>query len=111
MAAEEFMLGEDVTSRAKARIHKNTVVLSIRLSSDELAEIEAAANATGHTVSQVVREAIRNCLHTMRRAEPVIILSVQEGLTISLGDVGSSSRAEYAHDTAEWTVTQESAIT
>ncbi len=60
-------------------------MLSVRLSADELAAIEAMADASGKTLSQVVREAVRNCLQVAEKAQPVMTISVSGGMTMSTG--------------------------
>ncbi len=54
---QDYVLGKDITHLAKGE-HKGTVVLSVRLSRAEFANIERISRLSGKTVSQVAREAI-----------------------------------------------------
>lgn len=85
----DYELGENVTGLARASRSKlGNVVLSVRLSSEELARVEAVAEEEGKTLSQVVREALRkHASETRRKArarQPQVTISTP-GLTLSLG--------------------------
>jgi len=80
----ECVLGEDVTDLAGQRSRGGTTVLSIRLSLDELAEIESISRATKKTISQVAREAIREALRFHRHSQPQVV--PLEGRTINLAE-------------------------
>ncbi len=83
---EEYVLGRDVTQAAEAKARRGTVVLSIRVSTAELASIEEVCLETGKNVSQVVRDAVRNCLHTARIVQPRVTVSIaRTGTTSSYG--------------------------
>ncbi len=55
---EDFEAGEDVTKYAAAKDKRSTVVLSVRVSVDELRRLEVMSTRTGKKVSQLAREAI-----------------------------------------------------
>lgn len=57
-AANEFVLGRNVTEQARGK-EKDTMVMSVRLAVNEFAKLSAVAEAEGKTVSQVAREGIR----------------------------------------------------
>ena len=81
----EYVLGQDVTKAAESKNRSGSVMLSVRLSAEELAAIEAMADASGKTLSQVVREAVRNCLQVAEKAQPVMTISVSGGMTMRTG--------------------------
>jgi|SRR6266536_1527686 len=82
---QEYVLGQDVTKAAESKNRSGSVMLSVRLSADELAAIEAMADASGKTLSQVVREAVRNCLQVAEKAQPIMTISVSGGMTMRTG--------------------------
>ena len=53
-----YELGDEVTELAGSKKRRETVVLSVRVSIDELGRIEEIARRTDKTVSQVARKAI-----------------------------------------------------
>jgi uncharacterized protein (DUF1778 family) len=55
----DYPLGADVTRLARSPRKTRSVVLSIRLTGDELTVIEQAASAEDRTLSYVVRRAVR----------------------------------------------------
>jgi CHASE3 domain sensor protein len=97
---QEYVLGQDVTKAAASKAKSGTVMLSVRVAAEELAAVEAFANATGKTMSEVVREALRTCLRLARDTQPSITVSVQDGMTMSMGSpsvaVGSTYSAVIA---------------
>ncbi len=58
MNREDFELGRDVTVQAKAEGKRDTVVLSVRVSSEDLRRLKILAQGTGMSVSQIAREAL-----------------------------------------------------
>lgn len=58
MERADFELGADVTAQAKAEGKRETVVLSVRVSADEFRRLDALAQVTGKSVSQLAREAL-----------------------------------------------------
>jgi hypothetical protein len=93
---EEYVLGQDITDAASAKSRRGTAVLSVRLSVDELSEIDAISRATGRTASQVVREALGGYLHASKYAQPTITVSIEGGGTFTAGSSGLSTRAGQA---------------
>jgi hypothetical protein len=93
---EELVLGKDVTELFGSKEKRGTVVLSVRVSAEELEAIEAASDAEGKTVSQVVREAVRNCLQVSRRSEPTVTVSFWNGEAVSSVRTGPSTQTSRA---------------
>jgi predicted DNA-binding protein len=91
-ARREYVLGQEVTSAAAAKVRTGTAVLSVRLTAGELAAVEAASKASGKTVSQVVREAIKSYLHYERSGTYSITISGPLG-TMSTGQVWDTGKA------------------
>ena len=56
---EDYILGRSVTKQARNRENRSTSVVSLRLSAAEMDVLFAMAEREGKTVSQVVRDAIR----------------------------------------------------
>ena len=92
----EFVLGDDVTSLARSRLRKGSVVLSVRLSAEELAAVDALASENGKTPSQIVREAIRDYVHGSRAVVPTVTISLVGGSTLATGAVSIVTRAASA---------------
>jgi hypothetical protein len=84
---EEYELGKDVTQLAKATSKKETSVVSVRLTSSEIAKLERIGRENGKTVSQVIREAI--AAYRVRR--PAMVVGLWNGTTVSMGDPQSVS--------------------
>ncbi len=82
---EEFALGENVTALAKSKSRGGSAVVAVRLSLSEFSEIESISRATGRSVSQVVREALRNWLHFDASSQPTVTISIKGGLTTTTG--------------------------
>jgi hypothetical protein len=83
---EEFVLGEDITSLARAKGRKETVVFSVRLSREEFERLDAAAQMQGKTASQIAREAIRNVVVSSNLSQqPSITVSFLGGGTTTTG--------------------------
>lgn len=90
---EEYALGEDVTELAASKVRKGTAILSVRVSSDELTEIEAVGRVTGKSVSRLVREAISGYLRANSQGAVAVTISIQGGSTLSTGPTGIQGRA------------------
>ena len=61
MSAEygnEYKLGEEITDVALGKRAKETVVVSVRLTSEEFSRLEKLCEQAGKSMSQLVREAI-----------------------------------------------------
>jgi hypothetical protein len=82
---QEYVLGQDVTEAAASKTKGGTTVLSVRLTTEELAAIEAVADETGRTLSQVVREAIHSCIQLVRSSQPMVTVSIRDVHTTSFG--------------------------
>lgn len=57
-AFDEYVLGKDVTPIAAGGEKKPTAVVSVRMTSSEIARLERIGRESGQTVSQVIRDAI-----------------------------------------------------
>lgn len=68
--SENYILGDRVTEVAKDG-QRETAVLSVRLSLEEMAALESRAVQMGKTVSQVAREALRQWLATPQVTIPI----------------------------------------
>lgn len=84
---EDFVLSEDVTAfaKSKSKSRGGSAVVAVRLSLEEISEIESVSSRTGKTVSQVLRDAIRNGLHAEEYLQPTITISIQDGVTTTTG--------------------------
>ena len=58
MVDNQYILGENVTQAAGRKERRDTTVISVRLSNNEVARLEQLGVTNGKTVSQIVREAI-----------------------------------------------------
>ncbi len=93
---EDFVLGEDVTSLARSKIRKESVVLSVRLSAEEFAAVDALSRQTGRTPSQTVRNAIRDYVQGAKASQPTITISLAGGSTLATGVPSMWGRASSA---------------
>jgi hypothetical protein len=85
--SEAYKLGGNVTRTAKSHKRKDTVVLSVRISVEELARVEALAEATGRTVSQVAREAVSAYAAPAGRPRASVVAGIPYfGTAFSLGE-------------------------
>ncbi len=91
---EEFILGEDVTGQAKSKSRGGTAVIAVRLSLEELAQVESISRETGRTVSHVVREAIRNWLRFEVSGQPTVTVTYEGGPTTTVGTLGTQGHAK-----------------
>ncbi len=73
----DYKLGKDVTEKFRG-VKKESVVLSVRMSTDEMKHLEALCKETGKTVAQVVRESVANYqpVNPQREAVLTIVNSV-----------------------------------
>lgn len=94
---EDIELGRNVTEGAtRGAQARATAVLSLRVTAAELAEVEAVGGATGRSISQVIRDAIREHLHHQRLGMSGTI-TFPSGVTTSMGaGLRESSRANGA---------------
>lgn len=97
---EDYVLGKNITEAVASKKRDATAVLSVRLSAEEVKALEAVSAATGRTMSQVAREALKAYLHRQERiAQPTVTISAGawSGFTSSTGSpsfCGSASKAE-----------------
>ena len=86
---QEYILGRNVTERARAQENRGTVVLSLRLSSVEFDMLSDLAESQGRTVSQVAREAIQGSLKHRARETSSAYLSLLNGSAFAFGDMSN----------------------
>ena len=55
---EEYSLGADVTTKARKGTARETAVISVRLTTSEVARLERLSQSTGLSISQIIRNAI-----------------------------------------------------
>ena len=55
---EDFELGRNITRMATTGTKRDTAVISVRLTEEDIGRLEAIGRESGKTVSQVVRDAI-----------------------------------------------------
>jgi len=84
-------LGADVTEAARAPQHRGTSVLSVRLPTDELVEVERLCRASGKTPSQVVRDAIRRYLRAASSSQQLTVTITTFQGTFSTGSPSQCS--------------------
>lgn len=82
---DDYVLGEDVTHLAAPKGKRDTAVISVRLATQELRELDALSKATGKTISQVVREALAAFRYVDARSNLTLTVSVQDGPTMMFG--------------------------
>ena len=83
----EFVLGEEVTHLVRGK-RPGSIVLSLRLSSDEIAALSNIAEDEDKTVTQIAREGIRARIERKGNwATPVVsaTLGVKGSWTVSFG--------------------------
>jgi predicted transcriptional regulator len=97
---DEYILGEDVTAAATVKGRRGTSVLSVRVSNQELARLDALSQMTGKTFSQIVREALDHCYQLSRESQPAITVVVQGGSSVSTGRVQPATKAATAASVA-----------
>src|SRR4051794_10054426 len=89
----EDTLGGDGTEVMAPKARRSTTVLSVRVTSEELAQLEIASRATGKTLSQLVREAIAGCMNGGAGGQPSITVSVEGITTVHTGPSTSRARS------------------
>lgn len=55
---DEYVLGANVTKKARKGTAKETAVMSVRLTTNEVAHLESLSRSTGLSVAQIIRDAI-----------------------------------------------------
>jgi hypothetical protein len=81
----EYELGEEVTQLAKGKGAKNTTVVSVRLSVEEVARLEGWSQQTGKSISDIVRDAISNYTPSNESDSPVVLFGIAGGSAFSFG--------------------------
>ncbi|MDA8216642.1 MAG: ribbon-helix-helix domain-containing protein, partial [Dehalococcoidales bacterium] len=84
---EAFVLGEDVTSLAASKRASGTAVVSVRLTSAEVAELESLSRASGKTISQIAREALTAYVRNNKQQESQVSITCCDGVTWSFGSL------------------------
>ena len=84
---EAFVLGEDVTSVAASKRASGTAVVSVRLTSAEVAELESLSRASGKTISQIAREALTAYVRNNKQQESQVSITCCDGVTWSFGSL------------------------
>ncbi len=100
--SDDYKLGRDVTEVATSRSRKTTSVLSVRIGSDELAELERVSLITGKSISNLVREALSAYLLFSHHDQFKLTISMPNN-TVSLGEtgvIGKSTGAEIEYPRA-----------
>ena len=89
-------LGENVTHLATTSRKKDTSVVSVRLSGDDITRLENIARENGKTVSQIIRDAIAS----YRTHSPTMVVGLWNGSTVTVGqpdEISSSARCEVTY--------------
>lgn len=81
---EEFEAGENVTDQFASPKRPSGIVISVRLDPQDADRLVDHAEATGRTLSQVGREAIRDYLRYGLRSgyEPELTISASDGVSL-----------------------------
>ncbi len=96
MNHDDCILGKDVTNAAQAKGQRGTTVISVRLSTDEVARLEQIGRLSGKTISQIVRDAI--LAYELRQHEVTwslpngSVVSIGESQRVTWGDLGTSQQ-------------------
>lgn len=94
-----YELGQDVTHLATAGKRKETSVISVRLSGEEIKRLEELGRENGKTISQIIRDAIAS----YRVQRPEMVIGLWDGSTVTVGEsevASSSARSEVVHSTS-----------
>ena len=95
--SKEYVLGAKVTEAAKGRKQSASVVLSVRLSTEELVRLESLSESTGKTVAQIVREAISNYRTPAGEGRHKMMFSMANGTSVAFGHEQQDSRVVRSH--------------
>lgn len=99
---EEFTLGRNVTGQAKSNSRGGTAVVAVRLSLEEISQIESISRDTGKTISHIVRDAVRNWLRFEVSGQPTITLTWEGGGTATMRAGGAQGCAEVVEGHEVW---------
>ena len=95
---DDFVLGEGITKKARKGTAKETAVISVRLTTAEVARLEAMSKATSLGISQIIRDAIA----TYEVREPSVAMGSWTGTHLGLGNsdhpTGMISPAAVSYD-------------
>ena len=84
---EDYVLGRDVTKRARSVENRTTSIVSVRLSAEEMDALCAIAEREDKSLSQVVRDAVRDARSTEHaRTGWTGTLSLESGGSFTFGD-------------------------
>lgn len=87
---EDYVLGREVTTRARSAEGRTTSIVSVRLSDEEMDALCAIAEREDKSLSQVVRDAIRRARSTKRTETGWSgALSLMNGASFTFGDRGA----------------------
>ncbi len=84
---EDYELGRNVTHLFKSASKRETSVISVRLSGEEIKRLEELGRDNGKTVSQVIRDAIAS----YRVQRPEIVIGLSNGSTVIIGEPAEAS--------------------
>ena len=90
---EEYILGDDVTARAGAETRRGTVVLSVRVSVDDMSRLEKDSHRVGKSLSELVRDALRGYIFRPEYEQSVAMVSSRY-LNVSIGEFAQTSEAQ-----------------
>ena len=94
---EEYELGRNVTHLFKSKSRKETSVISVRLTGEEIKRLEEIGRENEKTVSQVIRDAIA----AYRVQRPETVVGLWNGSSITVGETAEvSSNAHSVVDLA-----------
>jgi hypothetical protein len=94
---EEYTLGEEITKEALGRKTRDTVVVSVRLTSKEFSRLEGMCEETGKSMSQIVRDAIAT-YHAGNTLPPSVFwmtMRHSDGSSVSVGPREYTSHSCY----------------
>lgn len=106
--SKEFRLGRNVTGLASSRGKgKGTVVLSVRVTNEELAEIDRVAKESNQSISRIVRDAIVTGLHRGTRPQYRSVNMSTGSCTLTLeNDEDNRSGAPIRYESPDLTLTR-----
>ena len=84
---EEVELGKNVSNLFRSKTRRETSVISVRLTGDEIKRLESIGRYSDKTVSQVIRDAIS----AYRVQGPETVVGLWNGLTVAVGDTQEAS--------------------
>ncbi len=79
---EEYVLGQDITSIARAKNRKETSVVSVRLTGSEVTKLDSLSRQSMKSVSQIVKDAI--AAYEVKQTTVVLATGVEVGLSLAM---------------------------